>query len=55
MRELFFESDIDDNQLINCGLIVSKKRSNSMSLIVPQIADDEYWVELTKRISQLNR
>jgi len=53
MRELFFESDIDDNQLINCGLIVSKKRSNSMSLIVPQIADDEYWVELTKRISQL--
>jgi adenosylmethionine-8-amino-7-oxononanoate aminotransferase len=55
MRELFFESDIDDNQLINCGLIVSKKRSNSMSLIVPQIADDEYWVELTKRISQLTR
>lgn len=53
MRELFFEGDIDDKQLVDCGLIVSRKRPNSISLIVPQIANDEYWMELTARMLQL--
>lgn len=53
MREVFFKNIISDENIIKAGLIVSKKSENSMSLIVPQIADTLYWNELEERINRL--
>lgn len=53
IHELVLHHSIDPRRLAQAGLITNQFYTNSLSFVVPQIADDIYWIELDQRIKYL--
>jgi acetylornithine/succinyldiaminopimelate/putrescine aminotransferase len=53
IRELVFHGNIDPRILEQAGLLTNQFYTNSLSFVVPQIANETYWIELDQRIKYL--
>lgn len=54
-RELVFNKKIDADYLERLGVITAKKRADSILLVAPQNATDEYWADVEKKLSTISR
>jgi len=53
MREMLLPKQLVKGSLDNVGLVTNQLYENTLGIIVPQTADEEYWYELNKRVRNL--
>jgi adenosylmethionine-8-amino-7-oxononanoate aminotransferase len=51
IREVFLRKEVTPEAMLQAGIFAMRKNNNSMTIVVPQIADEAYWQELDSRLS----